>query len=111
MYLGRASIFPWLSLSNFTESPLPFSFSPWLHVGCRLPDERALCLGSLRQGAFFDKVGLFQAGHAPMPAGCRGCVVVDEDGKVVYAYVSTKDGEPHPGVIPPMKDIKAALGM
>ncbi|CAM9123628.1 unnamed protein product [Discosporangium mesarthrocarpum] len=69
-------------------------------------------VGVFDKGAFFDKVELFQPGHTAMPAGNRGCVVVGEDGKVVYAYVSKgEDGLPHPGVIPPMNEIKAALGL
>jgi hypothetical protein len=68
-------------------------------------------LNITKQGAFLDKVGVTQPGHSPMPSGNRGCVVVDEEGKVMYAYVSKENGEPHPGIIPPVSEIKKVLGI
>eukprot|EP00611_Tribonema_gayanum_P007751 TRINITY_DN1717_c0_g1_i2.p1 TRINITY_DN1717_c0_g1~~TRINITY_DN1717_c0_g1_i2.p1 ORF type:complete len:138 (+),score=35.21 TRINITY_DN1717_c0_g1_i2:1064-1477(+) len=69
-------------------------------------------VGTFDMGAFFDKVEIFQAGHPPMPAGNCGCVVVDEQGKVVYHFVSQDDdGLPHPGINPSLRLVKEALGL
>merc|ERR1711991_841558 len=56
-------------------------------------------------GAFLDKVGV-TTNFAGFSASNRGCVIIGEDGKIIYKYVSE-----HVGVQPPLKEIKAALGI
>ena len=58
------------------------------------------------KGAFFDKLGLFTPDpkRAPMPAGNRGMVVIDEQGKVAHVEINA-DG---PGPVSTGK-VKEAL--
>ena len=98
----------------------PFQTAAWKkQIGLEFPllsdPERAVIdtyIGTFDKGAFLVKVGAAQPGIPPMPAACRGCVVVDPEGKVKYVKVSVDaDGMPHPGIIPPIAEIKSACGM
>lgn len=53
-------------------------------------------VGTFDKGAFFDKLGLFTPDpkRAPMPAGNRGMVVIDEQGKVVHVEVNADGAGP-----------------
>lgn len=71
---------------------------------------RASCrryVGECDLGAFLAQVGVSDALKDGAVTANRGCVVLDEAGKVVYAF----SGEGHPGKMPPLAEIRAALGV
>eukprot|EP00177_Eucheuma_denticulatum_P002060 GFKZ01003686.1.p1 GENE.GFKZ01003686.1~~GFKZ01003686.1.p1 ORF type:complete len:169 (-),score=22.83 GFKZ01003686.1:1467-1973(-) len=62
-------------------------------------------VGVCEFGAFLKEVGVSDA--LPGVVSCnRGCVVV-KDGTVVYSF----SGDGHPGKMPPLGDIRTAIGM
>ena len=69
------------------------------------------CVGSFDFGAFFDGLGITK-GFTGFVASNRGCLVLDEDAKIIYKWIALDDaGKSHPGFIPPMAEVKTALGL
>ncbi len=68
-------------------------------------------VGTLDFGAFLDGVGVSK-GFTGYSASNRGCIAIDEEGKVVYKWVALDDaGKSHPGFLPNIDEVKKALGM
>jgi len=98
----------------------PFAQKAWME---KLGNPSLLCLcdftlgtaenyvGTLDFGAFLDGVGVSK-GFTGYSASNRGCIAIDEEGKVVYKWVALDDaGKSHPGFLPNIDEVKKALGM
>ncbi len=68
-------------------------------------------VGTFNFGDFLDGVGVSK-GLAGYQTSNRGCIAIDESGKVVYKWVALDDaGKSHPGFLPNVDEVKKALGM
>ena len=90
----------------------PFTMAPWsAKVGFTCLSDPSLAtsekyVGTFDLGKFLDDIDV-STNFAPYVTSNRGCVVLDETGKVVYVWNSP--GEP--GMLPDTTEIQAALGI
>merc|ERR1712188_62332 len=98
----------------------PFAQKAWME---KLGNSSLLCLsdfslataadyvGTFDLGEFLDRVGVSK-GFTGYQACNRGCVAINEEGKVVYKWVGLDDaGKSHPGFLPNIDEVKKALEM
>ena len=68
-------------------------------------------VGTFDLGKFLDDLDISK-GFTGYVTSNRGCVVIDEEGKIVYKWVGLdEDGASHPGLLPDTTEIQAALGV
>merc|ERR1712039_92464 len=98
----------------------PFALKAWME---KIGNPSLLCLsdftmatcekyvGTFNFGEFLDGVGVSK-GLTGYVTSNRGCVAIDEEGKIVYKWIAYDDaGKSHPGFLPNVDEVKAALNL
>lgn len=95
----------------------PFTMGAWsdsIDIKCLADMKNEVAekyVGTFDLGKFLDDLDISK-GFTGYVTSNRGCVVLDEEGKVVYKWVGLDEkGASHPGLLPNTTEIQAALGI